>query len=55
MFVKKGGYAWRTDGKIVYKTLQGMIREVRLFLSKGLRYPDQRHPVPVQLLAPDDD
>jgi hypothetical protein len=55
IFVKTGGYAWRTDGKIVYKTLGGMIKEVRRFLDKGLRMPEQRPPVPSQLLAPDDD
>ena len=34
---------------------QAMIKEVSLFLNKGLRYPKQRPTEPVELVGPDDD
>uniref|UniRef100_A0A7S0Z1H0 PDZ domain-containing protein n=1 Tax=Hemiselmis tepida TaxID=464990 RepID=A0A7S0Z1H0_9CRYP len=55
VYVTRGGYAWRADGKIVYPTLQGMLREVSLFLNKGMLLPTQRSPIAGELLSADDD
>eukprot|EP00281_Chroomonas_sp_CCMP1168_P018100 CAMPEP_0206218058 /NCGR_PEP_ID=MMETSP0047_2-20121206/3599_1 /ASSEMBLY_ACC=CAM_ASM_000192 /TAXON_ID=195065 /ORGANISM="Chroomonas mesostigmatica_cf, Strain CCMP1168" /LENGTH=485 /DNA_ID=CAMNT_0053640541 /DNA_START=1 /DNA_END=1458 /DNA_ORIENTATION=+ len=55
VYVTKGGYAWREDGKIVYPNLQVLIREAQLFLNKGMRYPTQKTGIAVELIGPDDD
>uniref|UniRef100_A0A7S1HMG5 PDZ domain-containing protein n=2 Tax=Hemiselmis andersenii TaxID=464988 RepID=A0A7S1HMG5_HEMAN len=55
VFVTEGGYAWRADGKIAYPTLQGMLREVSLFLNKGMLLPAQRHPIAGEMLSAEDD